>query len=206
MRFDTLSQQPLAATLAQAVANRIDIANCAFTGDAGSQDLFGLGFERCLFVDCRLTGCDFTRATFRDVQFLRCDLSGAHFDDAGLHSVQFCDCRALGAYFSGALWDKVSVSGGVFDYVNLCHAEWRSCTLAGSFRDAALAELTVKKTDVAGCNFSRSDWSHAHIAGLDFTKAVIEGGVFSPLNLNGIVVTQEQAADLARLLGVIIKS
>lgn len=205
MEFDALPMRPLAQTLAEAAADGLDVTGCSFTGDAGVQELFGLGIERCLFRNCRLTGCDFTRTTLSQVRFEHCDLSGVRFDDAGLHQVSFYDCRGLGAYFIGALWDEVTVSDSVFDYANFIRAEWRQCQLSGSFRDAALGELTVKKSVVDDCDFTRSDWSRAKIGGLDFTKAVIEGAVFSLDGLGGVIVSREQAAELARLLGLQIR-
>ncbi len=204
MQYDTLPTRPLAETLRGAVLDSVDITGCRFTGDAGRQDLYGLGIERCCFSDCRLNGCDFTRTTLQDVHFERCDLSGVHFDDAGLHRVRFHDCRLLGAYFNGALWDEVETTGSVLDYVNLIRADWKGCTLSGSFRDTALSELTVKKTRVAGCDFTRADWTHAHIAGLDLSQAVIEGTIFSLDGLQGVRVSREQAGELARLLGLVI--
>ena len=204
MRFDMLPCRPMQETFSDACGGGADIADCAFVDDSARQDLFGLDITRCRFSGCRLSECDFTRTTMTDVLFERCDLSGTIFRDAGLHRVTFRDCRALGARFDGALWDHVTVQDGTFNYVNLIRAEWRHCTLSAAFRDAALSELTVRETDVTGCDFSRADWSRARIAGLDLTAAQIEGAVFSVDGLGGVIVSQMQAAELARLLGLVI--
>jgi len=204
MRYDTLPEKPLAATLREATIDSVDISGCRFSGDAGRQDLYGLGIERCCFSGCQLTGCDFTRTTLQDVRFENCDLSGVRFDDAGLHRVQFVNCRILGAYFNGTLWDEVETTESIFDYANLIRAEWKNCRLSGSFRDTALSELTVKKTEVAGCDFTRADWTRAHITGLDLSQAVIEGTIFALDGLQGVKVSREQAGELARLLGLVI--
>lgn len=204
MQYDSLPERPLAGTLREAARESIDITDCRFCGDAGQQDLYGLGIARCCFSGCRLTGCDFTRTTLQDVCFVHCDLSGVHFDDAGLHRVQFVNCRVLGAYFNGALWDEVETADSSFDYANLIRAEWKQCRLSGSFRDTALSELIVKKTTVAGCDFTRADWTRAHIAGLDLSQSVIEGTIFALDGLQGVKVSREQASELARLLGLII--
>lgn len=204
MQYDQLPIRPLAETLRNAVLDSCDITDSRFRGTAGRQDLYGLGFERCCFRDCQLTDCDFTRTTLQDVLFERCDLSGLHFEDAGLHRVQFRDCRLLGTRFTGTLWDEVEVRDSVFDYAGFIRAEWRNCSLCGSFRDSALSELSVKKTRVDGCDFTHADWTRAHIAGLDFSQAVIEGTLFSLDGLQNVRVSREQASELARLLGLII--
>ena len=63
MQYDTLPVKPLAETLREAILDSVDITDCHFSGDAGRQDLYGLGIERCCFSSCKLTGCDFTRTT-----------------------------------------------------------------------------------------------------------------------------------------------
>ncbi len=206
MQSAALPPQPLSETLSRAIERGCDIAGCRFTGgDAGRQDLYGLGLEQCVFSGCRLTGCDFSRTTLSHVRFEQCDLSGVHFDDAGLHHVQLVDCRGLGLHAFGALWDDVAIQGGVYDYVNLHRSQWKQCTLSASFRDAALTALTVRKCRVDGSDFTRADWTGAHIAGLDFSGAAIEGARFSQDGLRDVVVSREQAAELARLLGLIIR-
>lgn len=204
--MEGLADRPLAPTLTEAAAEGYDVADCRFTGVLEHADLYRLDAARCRFDGCRLTGCDFTRASLQEVIFDHCDLSGARFDDAGLLQVQFLDCRGLGAYFTGALWDEVTIEGGSFQYANLARVEWKNCRLRTGMQDAVLTDLTAKKTHVDGCDFTRADWSHAHIAQLDLSRSVIEGAVFSPEALQGVRVSRDQAADLARLLGLVIQA
>ncbi len=204
MQYENLPLRPLSDTLAEAIVQSIDITGARFRGDAGLQDLYGLGIERCCFSGCRLTGCDFTRTTLVDVRFEHCDLSGVRFDDAGLHRVQFLDCRITGAHFNSTLWDEVQAQSSVFDYANLIRSEWRQCRLQSSFRDTALSELTVRKSCVDGCDFTRADFTHAHISGLDLSQAVIEGTLFALDGLKDVKVSRDQAGALARLLGLVI--
>ena len=74
-------------------------------------------------------------------------------------------------------------------------------------REASLTELRAKKGafEVSGCDLARAVLFRTPLAGLDLTTCIIEGAALEGPELRGAVVTAQQACELARLLGVIIK-
>lgn len=185
------------------------LADWRFSGLAlAGGSLRDMRFERCEFSGCRFTGADLSRATFLDVVFKNCDFSAVRAE-----SVYFCRCR----------WQGVKAMGAILTDCRLVHTVWEGCALQGanltgaSIEQARFAESDFSESYFSECRhkaftvekdvFVKTSFFHTSLAGLDFTTSRFEGVTVSDggVELRGAVVTVEQAADLARVLGVIVR-
>ncbi|MEG0379731.1 MAG: pentapeptide repeat-containing protein, partial [Eubacterium sp.] len=67
-------------------------------------------------------------------------------------------------------------------------------------------ECKLKNTCFEACNLSQVDFLHTSLKGIDLTSNTLHGlSLTGALELRGAVVNLFQAAELAKLLGVIIK-
>jgi uncharacterized protein YjbI with pentapeptide repeats len=57
--------------------------------------------ENGLFVDCRLAGLSFNRASLFNTRFIRCDFSKSQFLKCDLSAAQFEECRLTTTEFFG---------------------------------------------------------------------------------------------------------
>lgn len=185
------------------------LSNWRFSGmSLAGESLRDMRFERCEFSGCRLTGCDLSGATFLDVSFKNCDLSGVRAD-----SVYFCRCS----------WQGVKAMGAVLTDCRLVHMVLTDCNL----RSVNLTGASIEQAHFAGTDFTESYFSECRhkyltvdkdvfvktsffktsLSGLDFTTSRFEGVTVSAEGgeLKGAVVSVEQAADLAKVLGVIVR-
>lgn len=185
------------------------LADWRFSGlDLAGGSLRDMRFERCEFSGCRFTGADLSRATFLDVVFKNCDFSAL---------------RAQSAYFCRCRWQGVKAMGAILTDCRLVHTVLEACTLVGAnLTGASIEQARFEGSDFTECYFSecrhkaltvaedifvQTSFFGTPLAGLDFTTSRFEGVTVSDsgAELRGAVVTTEQAADLARVLGVIVR-
>ena len=202
MQYENLPLRPLSDTLAEAIRTEHRHHRRPFPRRRRIAGSLWSGDRTLLLLRLPPDRCDFTRTTLVDVRFEHCDLSGVRFDDAGLHRVQFLDCRITGAHFNSTLWDEVQAQSSVFDYANLIRSEWRTMPLAEQFPGYRALRADSQEKLRRCCDFTRADFTHAHISGLDLSQAVIEGTLFALDGLKDVKVSRDQAGALARLLAL----
>lgn len=160
----------------------------------------------CIFERCRFTGCHAGNTVFSDVVFRGCELSGMDASNTGFVRCHFTDCKAQGLRAMDAYFH---------------HVEWTSCKLEHSNFDGALFKNTIfcssllRETNFSHCkleNFQpeNSDFTAASFFGtklekIDLRKAVVDGLIAEGRELQGAVVTPYQAANLAKLFGLVVK-
>jgi uncharacterized protein YjbI with pentapeptide repeats len=65
--------------------------------------------------------------------------------------------------------------------------------------------MKIKDLAIEKCDFTSSEWNDTKLNGLDFSDSIIVGIAVNPNNLRGVIVSQAQAADMAKLLGIQVK-
>ena len=72
--------------------------------------------------------------------------------------------------------------------------------------ESSLKEAVFSGTRFQKCtmeaDFTRADFMHAELSGVDLRKCVIDGALFAPMELQGLIVSREQAASIAAILGL----
>lgn len=176
--------------------------------DFSSMDMTELEVQGCLFQGCRFTGVNWHGARFADVVFRNCECSAVQAEDA-----DFCRCRmenikALGASFTGSRLAHVQVKESCLKQSNLTGALLQQVYFQSvDLSEAFLAQCRHKGLVFRECTLVRTSFFETLMNGLDFTNCRMEGIVVSDTGkeLRGAIVNVSQAADLARVLGLIIR-
>lgn len=185
----------------------LDIENIRCKEQAMEQmDLSRLAFEHVLFENVKFTAsilykCDFIDAVFRFCDFSNCDMSeiylsrcrfecckgvGANMRDGNLKNTAIADCNLRYADFDGAKLKNVQIVSS-----DLSNAVLSSCKLE---------QVLLRDVNLTQCNFF-----HTKLRGMDFTKTQLQAVTLGLEDAKGAIVTPLQAADLARLMGLIIR-
>ena len=78
----------------------------------------------------------------------------------------------------------------------------RNCRIFESqLQDSVFSDAKFQKC-ILKADFTRADFMHAAVADLDLRACQIDGAVFAPAELRGMIVTREQAASIAAILGL----
>ena len=89
---------------------------------------------------------------------------------------------------------------------DFCASRWKKTSLQGCrlmrarLSEAALQDFTAQDCDFDGVNFFRTP-----LSGIDFSRCTLEGIQAAGQELRGMMVSERQAAGLARLLGIVIR-
>lgn len=176
--------------------------------DLTGMDLTELEVQGCLFQGCRFTGSNWHGARFSDVVFRNCECSALQAEDADFCRCRFENVKAMGASFAGSRLAHVRLENSNFRQANLTGALlqqvlWKQTDLS----DAFLAQCRHKGLTFRECTLMSTSFFGTLLNGLDFTDSRMEGIVISDTGkeLRGAIVNVSQAADLARVLGLVIR-
>ena len=167
-----------------------------------------LGFYKVVFDRCKLSGCALRKVSFTDVMLRACDLSNCDLSESYWNRCTLLDCKGVGANFLESRFHATQFVRGVYRYAG--------------FDAAVCDDVAFDETDLTQCSFAGCKWKKVALhgarcvgvnffgtplAGMDFTTCALEGITVSDtaVELRGAVVTAVQAADLARLLGLVIR-
>lgn len=199
--------EELAACVRRAQAEEEDISARQFSGETlFGENLSKLCFHGVLFQNCRLEDSIFQKTDFLDVVFMECDLSNCDFSDGYFNRCEFRSCKGLGASMQNARLQNVGFYEGNFRYANFNGSKWKAAEVAGTDMNSAnLAECTLTDVGLDKAGLEGASFFKTPLAGMDFTTSRIDGIVLSGEELRGAAVNLFQAAELAKLFGIIIK-
>ncbi|MEM7532170.1 MAG: pentapeptide repeat-containing protein [Chloroflexota bacterium] len=143
-------------------------------------------------TDVRLTQCNLANTTCERIiahrtEWLTCQLIGLNVTEGHFQNVVFRDCHLEWARFRFCSFKAVT-----FEACNLKHANFQGADLSG---------VRFKH-----CDLSEAEMSQAKLVGTDFRTSTIEGIRVGATEVVGAVVDHMQAAYMASLLGLVIKS
>jgi len=137
--------------------------------------------ERCNLAMVNWRGAKLTRALVRS-----CRMTGGKFVEGDLDNVRFVDCHLDYASFVDTRFRRVA-----FESCQLREANFHGADLTG----AVFAECELEGADFAGAKLQGADVSSSKIAGI----------TVGPGEVRGLSVSRQQAADLARLFGLVVR-
>ncbi|WP_418718376.1 pentapeptide repeat-containing protein [Candidatus Allofournierella merdipullorum] len=195
--------------VAMARATQEPLARWRFSGlDLCGEDLREMRFEQCVFEGCRFTGADLQGASFVDCLLKNCEFSAVRAGEAYFLRCRFQGVKALAASLPDCRLAHVQMTECNFTEANFTGASVEQARLEEcDFSAASLAEWRHKGLSLAHSRFFRTSFFKTPLAGLDFTDSELEGVTVSDdaAELKGATVNVRQAAELARLLGVIVR-
>lgn len=124
----------LQAQLPRATARDMLAKQCDFS----STVLADGAFNRAEFINCRMTGVDFNKASVHDVLFRGCKLDMANFRFADVRRVQFIDCTFVESDFLNATLHDVRFESCALEKVVFDQAKCKQVDL----RTSQLVELS----------------------------------------------------------------
>lgn len=182
---------------------------CLLKGIAAESESFYRGSPKSVEISgCSFHDCDFEKASFVDVLFRNCDFSGSRLTDCYFHRCAFLSVKGVGADFHESLFKEVRMEDSVFSYANFSGTSWESTVLNGcDLQESYLEECRLKKTELNRVKLNRANLFGTALRGLDLRSCEIEGILISDekKELAGAVVDLYQAAELARLMGLVIR-
>lgn len=172
----------------------------------GGTDLSKLTCREVLFEGCSFAGSSLYKADFRDVLFRGCDFSNADCTSSYWYRCRLEDCKGVGMLLPDSRLQSVVFQNGSFRYANLFLCRCREVLLDGAnFEEANLSECQLEHFMLQGANLNGASFVRTPLSGIDFTSSQADGLAVTGPELKGAVVTAFQAAELSRLLGLIIK-
>lgn len=189
-----------------------------FEGEVGSETELvsaSLGDDTLIRgTSVSLDGCVLNRTTIRDAEGLSvrgcklvtADAAGANLERSSWRESQIDDSRFTGAKMNEAYLDVVAFRACKMNLMQCQSSELRrtrfdQCDL----RDAYFNGSILSGTSFEGSDLTGADFSGAVLKQCDFRRAVIENIRVAPEQLNGVIVTSDQALYLARLFGLDIR-
>lgn len=153
-------------------------------------DFSNTHFHGADLMDVRFENCDFSNATFQlssihRAQFINCKFVGTKFAQGKLGHVQFDQCMLTMASFEGCKLEKVLVSHSTLQQLDMY--------------DVKMKELLFDMCDLSGAVFEQTKLNT-----VDVSRSYFEQLTVDPADLKGCIVSREQAAYFAGLLGIIV--
>lgn len=165
-------------------------------------------FDQVVFENCRLAGCCFAKCSFVDVIFRGCDLSNCDFRNGYFNRCEFRSVKGIGANFiESGFWNTLFFECGM-RYSNLSASKLEKLRIVKSdFSESFLTSVTQKNLQLENAEFRKTNFFKTSLKEIDFTSCGLEGiGVSQDGNeLRGAIVNSLQAAELAKLLGLVVK-
>lgn len=172
------------------------------------EDLSRLSFSGCVFDHCRFSGSFGERMSFQDIRFVECDLSNCNFSDAYLCRCRLESCKGVGLKLPHCRMKDVAILGGNYRYFAAPRSRLEHVLL----EQADLSGLDLPETIFKDVGFAQVSLPHANffrtpLSGIDFTTCDISGMELSSdlHELAGVMVDVYQAAELAKLMGVVLR-
>lgn len=197
-----------AKAMKEAVQNEDDLHGLHFIGvDIALETARSLEFYNCIFENCRFIKNDTEKLAFVDVRFDQCDLSNLNMNGAVFQRVEMVHCRAVGLSLTNTLANHLSIHDCNCRYLNINASDWHLATIENTdCTNASIQECKLKSVQFIRCNLNCSDFCHTRLNGMDFTTDELEGVTVASDELRGAIVTPVQACELAKMLGVVIRS
>ena len=143
----------------------------------------GLHLHDARIENSDLANIDLKSGLLERVEIASTRLTGATFTDAHLKNVLFKECKLDFAFLRMARLQQC-----VFEQCNLVDADFYGADLSGSiFRN---------------CDLSRADVSQAKLAGADVRGCRLDGLRGTPITMDRLIISPDQAALLITLFGV----
>lgn len=199
----------MTAYLAQCIREEIDVVNvCLHGGDMADEDFSRLSFEAVRFDHCRFVDTSFARCSFDQVQFDHCVFENCNFSDGWFRRCAMVSTQCRASRFNDSRLTDVTLQDCSFRYANFSAAHLDRCGLRQTdFSDAFFASCVMKHVYPSGSKFSGTEFFQTPLRDVDFSNSELEGICVSTerSDLAGVIVNREQAADLAKLMGIVIR-
>ena len=197
---------------------RCDFRECSLAG----LDLTGVTFDCCVFDEADISGADLENSSWlagsglklqavgaraNGARFERCTMIGADWSQASLAGARFKGVRLAGASFARARLRDTS-----FEDCQLIAADMRNISFHRQtlrhvdFSDANLAGSDLRDATLDGCRLRGVKLTGAQCAGADLRGSDLGAlAAADCIALRGAIISPEQAGEIVRGLGLLVR-
>lgn len=163
--------------------------------------LDGCCFKNVFFEDCRFPMIDMI-----DTVFENCEVLNLQFSEGAIHRIHFTHCRLMGIEILDSTLKNVTFTECNARYANLSGNQIKQTQFIKSdLSSSSFIQCGYTKTVYDHCKLKESEFYNTSLSGMDLSTSDIEGIGVSQNMLAGAIVNEEQALQLVRLLGIVIK-
>jgi uncharacterized protein YjbI with pentapeptide repeats len=180
----------------------VSVAECVIENQSAMRiELKQVLFRNAIFKDVELQNADIV-----DARFENCDLSNLDFRDSIIHRTEFKNCKMIGCNLSDALLQNVVMENCNLDYSNLRF----SCLKKVEIKDSRFCNADCQGSKFIEVAFDGVDFSRCRMAGtsledIDISSCEINEMGIGMEDIQGAIVSLNQAVMLSRLMGISIK-
>lgn len=184
-----------------------DVYNASFSGVNYCLNKSNpIELKTCSFTDCVLSKSNFSSFSFTDVTFKNTDLSNCNFESASFAKVKFINCKLIGSLFINSSLLSVSFRDSIIDYSNFDSTSFKETSFTNSsINFVNFDNSMLKKFAITNSSCTKASFLRTNLNGVDLSSDDISGIVVDIPSLEGLKVNINQAVELSKLLGIIIK-
>jgi uncharacterized protein YjbI with pentapeptide repeats len=162
-----------------------------------------VALSRCVWRRVTLADPKALRLHVRDTLIENSDLANIDLSGSVLERVEITATRLTGAAFTEAKLKSVLFRECKMDFALMRMAKFDNCNFEKCIiTDADFYGADLSHNVVRGCDLSRADMSHAKLTGADIRDCRLDGIRGLPSNMDGLIISPDQAALLITLFGV----
>jgi uncharacterized protein YjbI with pentapeptide repeats len=159
--------------------------------------------DRCLLRAVSLSDAKAHRLHLHDTRIESSDLANLDATGGGIERVEIVATRLTGATFTEArlksvLFEECKLDLALFRMARLEQCVFERCNLS----DADLYAAALTGAIFRNCDLSRADLSQTKLAGADIRGCRLDGLRGRPAEMDGLIISPDQAALLMPLFGV----
>ena len=164
-------------------------------------------FDRAVMRRCNLSECSFKLAQLLDARLDGCDVANARWEKTHIQRAEITGCRLVGwalidSQVANLLVQRCNADLSRFHDTAFHATCFEACTLkSASFEGADLRGVVFRGCDLRGADFRR-----AKLKGTDLRGCDIDGIKIGVGDVKGLIVSPQQAVELAALFGVDVRA
>jgi uncharacterized protein YjbI with pentapeptide repeats len=159
--------------------------------------------DRCVWRRVTLADPKAQRLRVRDALIENSDLANIDLTGGLLERVEITATRLTGAIYTEAKLKSVLFRECKMDFSLMSMAKLENCIFEScNITDADFYEADLSRNIFRDCDLSRADISHARLTGADIRNCRLDGIRGLPSNMDGLIISPDQAALLITLFGV----
>ena len=171
-----------------------------FRGDGSNREMSQIDLAGCRFVGAILTASKFVESRIVDTEFIDCEMSGIDFSDASLTRVRFVRCRVSAADLSATRLTDIQFQQCKLDDVNVRMANLARVELVEStLHDADFVGVSGSDVAMYDCDLTRATFTKTKFTALALHGSILDG-LIGAAALTSAVIDSNQTLPFAMAL------
>lgn len=147
-----------------------------------------------------------TSISFYDSIFEECDFSNVTLDNACFMRCCFSNTKLMGLVLSNVSIQDVLFSSCMLDYASFLESSITKCIFQNcSIKEVRFFKMKYQLVEFNTCEIIRLENISTSLKDIDFSSCLLIGGTFSLPDLRGVILNSEQALEITKLFGILIK-